>query len=69
MNYFEVYREVWSFHKKHSVVRLDDAYWDSVVEDMVTLCSKYDNNPFVVSLCMTVLEELERKQLLVRKGD
>jgi len=64
-----VYKEVWTFHKKHSVVRLDSAYWDSVVEDMGDICHKYDYNPFVVSLCMSVLEELERKQVLVKKGD
>lgn len=59
-NYFEIYREVWNFHKAHSQVSEDTQYWDSVVDGLCQLSTKYDRDPFVVGLCLVVLDELER---------
>ena len=59
-NYFEIYKEVWSFHKSHSAVRNDTQYWDTLVEEMNDLCVRYGRDPFVVELCLAVLSELER---------
>lgn len=61
MNYFEVYREVWDFHKKFSVVGNDDAYWQSVIDESSQIAKKYENDRFVKDLLIAVLNELDRK--------
>ena len=67
MNYFEVYKAVWEFHKKYSVVRTDDEYWEGVVSESNAIAKKYDNNKFVVALVLAVIEELERKEKKLRE--
>ena len=33
MDYWNLYKDVWNFHKKYSKVQTDDAYWEAVVSE------------------------------------
>lgn len=60
MNYFEAYRDVWGFHKRHSKVLNTDAYWQSVINESGQITKKYGNDRFVNDLLIAVVAELER---------
>ena len=57
MNYYEVYGNVWSFHKKHA----GSSDWQGITAQADELIRKYNDNPFLKELVMTVSAELERK--------
>lgn len=61
VNYFEVYREIWNFHKSHSKVLDTDEFWDSVTGQAYAIARKYSCDPFVGNLLKAVIEELERR--------
>ena len=60
MNYFEVYKTVWDFHKKYSKVEDNDQYWENVVNESGEISKRYDNAKFVIDLLLAVITELER---------
>ena len=60
MDYWNLYKDVWNFHKKYSKVQTDDAYWKAVVSESNQIAKKYDNQKFPVSLLLAVVGELER---------
>lgn len=47
MDYFEVYREIWQFHKQY-IDRIcnEDEFWEIVIADADKLYKKYDNSRF-----------------------
>jgi len=69
VNYFDVYREIWNFHKRHSKVLDTDAYWDSVTGQAHAIARKYGCHPFVGDLLKAVIEELERTAKELRNKD
>ncbi len=61
--YWEIYADVFAFHKKFAEVREDDSYWEQVISEINTLCKKYEGvaeAEFAKQLALTVLDELER---------
>lgn len=60
MDYWNLYKDVWNFHKKYSKVQTDDAYWESVVNESDRISKRYNNQKFAVALLLAVIEELER---------
>ena len=60
MNYFEIYKDVWNFHKKYQQVQSTDEYWEAVINESTQIAKKYDNCKFVRSLLLAIVDELER---------
>lgn len=60
MNYWNIYKDVWDFHKKYSDTKEDDGYWQSLINDSDCIAKKYNDNKFVVSLLVAVLDEISR---------
>lgn len=60
MNYFEIYKDVWNFHKKYQQVQATEEYWESVNNESNQIAKKYDNCKFVRSLLLAIIDELER---------
>ena len=61
MNYIEVYKTVFDFHRKHSNILNTEEYWDSVVAESDVIEKRYGNCRFVRDLLLAVIGELERK--------
>lgn len=61
MNYFEVYKTIWNFHKKYGEVKNTEAYWDEVIEESKSIHKQYNKSKFVKDLLVAVVNELERK--------
>jgi hypothetical protein len=59
--YWNLYQEIWNFHKKYRQVQPDDEYWDAVITDSTTIANQYKDNKFAVALILAVVDELERK--------
>ena len=60
MDYWNVYKDVWNFHKKYPKVQADDEYWKAVVDESGEIVKKYKNHKFVIALLLAVIDELER---------
>ena len=60
MDYWNIYKDVWNFHKKYADVKEDDAYWESVVNESSRIAKQYRESKFVIGLLLTVVDELER---------
>lgn len=60
MDYWNLYKDVWNFHKKYSKVQTDDSYWNAVVDESGQIAKKYDNHKFAIKLLFAVIDELER---------
>lgn len=61
MDYFNLYKAVWQWHKRNSKVEDSDEYWKQVLAEGEQIQKKYNNCQFVTDLMMTVIGELERK--------
>lgn len=61
MDYFEVYREIWQFHKQY-IGRIcnEDEFWEAVIADADKLYKKYGNSRFAKDLILAELTEFER---------
>lgn len=60
MDYWNLYKDVWNFHKKYSKVQTDDAYWRSVMDESRQIANQYGNHEFALALLVAVINELER---------
>lgn len=60
MDYWNMYKDVWNFHKKYSEVKTSEAYWNAVIEESDQIAKRYDNTKFIRDLLMSVIMELER---------
>lgn len=60
MDYWNLYKDVWNFHKKYSNVQIDDSYWQAVVDESGQIAKKYDNAKLAIALLFAVIAELER---------
>ena len=61
--YWQIYADVFAFHKKFADVREGDEYWSAVVDDASTLYKKYESLPekeFAKNLTLDILNELKR---------
>lgn len=61
MNYFEMYRDVWNFHKKYiEDICESDEYWQAVIDEANVLSKKYQERKFMRELLLNEIEEFER---------
>ena len=68
MNYWNLYKDIWDWHKKYSVVLDTDEYWDNVCSDGRAISKKYQQCEFVRALVLAVIRELERNAKEGRKN-
>ena len=63
--YFSIWQEVWTLHKKYFGVSADDAQkWQELDKECEKLHDQYKNTPqqkFVESLLLSVVRELEER--------
>lgn len=61
MNYFEMYKDVWNFHKKYiDGVCDNDEYWQNVVNESNAIAKKYRECRFIINLLLAEVTEFER---------
>lgn len=61
--YWQIYGDVWNFHKKYADVQTDDKYWEDVTETAEEIYKKYKCKPegeLAKQLLVCVINELER---------
>lgn len=63
---FQYFGEVWTFFKKYYHVLPDDDYWEAVVAEGGAIVQRYDNLPLCKDLVLAVIDELGRKEKVVR---
>ena len=70
IGYFQIYKDIWEFHKRNNNVSSNEDYWVNLINEGRLLAAKYKNNKFVMDLILSVLEELERrcKELAADEG-
>lgn len=60
MDYFNIYKDVWNFHKKYHNVQVTNEYWQAVASESNSISKKYNDCQFVMNLLRAVLDELNR---------
>lgn len=61
LNYFEMYKDVWNFHKKYiSDVSDDDEYWQAVIGESNSILKKYGACKFIINLLLAEITEFKR---------
>lgn len=61
MNYFEMYRDVWNYHKKYiDGICDDDEYWQNVGDESNAIAKKYGECKFIINLLLAEITEFER---------
>ncbi len=60
MDYWNIYKDVWNFHKKYADVKEDDAYWEAAVNESNQIAKQYGECKFAINLLLAVIDELER---------
>lgn len=60
MNYWEIYKDTWQFHKDHADIIDSDEYWKKAFNDAKTIAKKHGNTKFARQMLITVLNELDR---------
>lgn len=60
MNYWEIYKDVWQFHKDHADIIDSDEYWKKAFNDAKTRAKKHGDTKFARQMLITVLNELDR---------
>lgn len=59
MNYFEMYRDVWNFHKKYiEGICESEEFWKSVITEANDLSKKYQECKFMRNLLSNEINEL-----------
>lgn len=60
MDYFNIYKDVWTFHKRYIEIQDTEDFWSEVIAESSKIYEKYNKNKFVLDLLLTVLNELDR---------
>lgn len=68
MQYFDIYKDVWDWHKKYSVVSGTDSYWNNCLSEARAISRRYGQCPFVRELLLAVINELKRIAKEARKN-
>ena len=60
MNYFEMYKAVWDFHKKFiSSIKDDDKFWETVVDESTAISKNMENVNSLIACCWVKLKSLK----------
>lgn len=60
MEYFNIYKDVWEFHKRYCKTQDSEAFWNEVITESSKIYEKYNKSKFVKGLLVAVLVELNR---------
>lgn len=60
MNYWDIYKDVWQFHKNHTEVIDSDEYRKQVFDDAKDIAKKHGDTKFARQMLMAILNELDR---------
>ena len=62
MDYFGMYRDIWTFHKKYidKIKFADDKMWAEIVAESSEFGKKYDNCGFITALTVNEVNEFEK---------
>lgn len=63
--YFSIWQEVWTLHKKYFGIRQQDERWQQLDRECESIDKKYQGKPeqkFLQSLLLSVVAELERSK-------
>lgn len=61
MNYFEVYKDIWNFHKKYiDNISDNDDFWQEVIDESNVISKKYGDCKFIINLLLAEMTEFER---------
>jgi hypothetical protein len=59
--YWQMYADVWAFHKKYiNGVCDDDSFWEQVVNESTEISKKHHRNKFIIGLLLNEIDEMER---------
>lgn len=59
--YWQMYADVWAFHKKYiNGVCDSDEFWEEVVNVSNHIAKKHKENKFIVGLILNEIDEMER---------
>ena len=59
--YWQMYADVWAFHKKYiNGVCDDDFFWESVVSESGEISKRHGENRFIIGLLLNEIDEMER---------
>lgn len=66
MDYFGMYRDIWTFHKKYidKIKFADDKMWAEIVAQISELGKKYDNCGFIRALIVNEVNEFEKNTIV-----
>ena len=60
MDYFNIYKDVWNFHKRYCNEQITEASLEEAIRESKEIHKKYNKSKFVKDLLLTVLNELDR---------
>lgn len=61
MNYFEMYSDVWNYHKKYiDGICDDEEYWRNVINESNVIAKKYGECKFIINLLLAEIDEFDR---------
>lgn len=60
MNYFKFFTEIWRFFKKYYGRAGKEQDYEECIQECRKLTESFGNSNFVIQMCGTILEELER---------
>ena len=61
MDYWNLYKDVWNFHKKYAAASQEGAtFWETVMDESRKIANRYGNHQFALALLVAVINELER---------
>lgn len=61
MDYFNLYKDVWNFHKKYMNISGTDAEYENLLKDSEELLKQYKNDSFVYDLISAIVKEIEKQ--------
>jgi len=68
MDYWNLYKDVWNFHKKFSQILDTVEYWENVCSEGRKISKEYGECKFVIELVLAVINELTRKAKEMRES-
>ena len=60
MDYFNIYKDVWNFHKRYCNEQITEDSLEEAIRESKEIHKKYNKSKFVKDLLVTVLNELDR---------
>lgn len=66
---WQIYADIWSFHKKYYDLTESDGYWNAIAKDSAAIRQKYEHTSFtrfVEELLLAVTNQLEDKKMQER---